>query len=144
MTEAVEAAIELALLARAQAFATANNLPIALPDIAFTPPTVGKGAKYLRATFLPAETARLVLGSGSDQHYGFLQIDVFYGAGSGEIAPARIAASIISYFKRDTVIPSDDVRIMVSRTPSRGPQSTKDAWTMLPVRIPYNCYAIPA
>jgi len=144
MTEAVEVAIELALLARAQAFAAANDLAISLPNIEFTPPVVSKTAKYLRATFMPADTARLVIGSGSDQHYGFLQLDVFYGVGGGEIAPGRIAANIISYFKRDTLITSNDVRIRVSRTPLRGPQSSKDAWTMLPVRIPYNCYAIPA
>lgn len=143
MTEAVEVAIELALLARAQAFAAANSLSIALPNAAFQPPTVSKTAKYLRATFLPADTNTLAIGTGSDQHYGIFQIDVFFGTGGGEIAPSRIASSIISYFERNTVMTHDGFDVRVLKTPYRGPQMTKDAWTNIPVRIPYQIFAPP-
>lgn len=144
MTEAVEVAIELALLDRAQAFATAQNLPIALPNIAFTPPNVSLASKYLRATILPADTATLPVGSGSDQHYGIFQMDVFYGVGGGELAPKRIAAAIISYFIRGTRMVSNGFNVDVSATPRIGPQTMNGAWTMLPVRIPYQTFAIPA
>jgi hypothetical protein len=145
MTEAVEVAIELALLARAQAFAASQSLTIALPNIAFNPPAVGPAVKYLRATLLPADTASLgVSFSSTNQHYGMLQMDVFQGVGGGEIAPKRIAAAIVSYFIRGTRLTSNGFTIEVLETPRIGPQITTDAWAMLPVRIPYNCFAIPA
>lgn len=144
MTEAVEVAIELALMGRAQAFAAAQSLGIALPNIAYTPPTVSATAKYLRASFLPADTNTLAVGVGSDQHYGMLQLDVVFGNGGGEIAPARIVAAIISYFKRDTLMTSNGFNVRVSKTPYRGPQLLDGAWTFIPVRIPYNSFANPA
>lgn len=144
MTDAVEVAVELALLSRAQAFATANSLTIAMPNISFVPPTVTKTAKYLRASLLPADTETLSIGTGHDQHYGILQMDVFYGVGGGEIAPLRIASALISYFKRETLMSSNGFDVRVYKTPYRGPQMTKDAWASLPVRIPYRTFAIPA
>jgi hypothetical protein len=144
MTEAVEVAIELALLDRAQAFALENNLPIALPNILFDSPTPGVSSKYLRATILPADTLTLPIGSGSDQHYGIFQMDVFYGTGGGEIAPKRIAAAITSYFIRGTRIVSNGFNIDIVQTPRIGPQTPDGTWTFLPVRIPYQTFAIPA
>lgn len=145
MTEAVEVAIELALLTRAQSFAVSQSLTIALPNIAFTPPAVGTNAKYLRATLLPADTVSLGIAHlSNNHHYGLLQIDVFYGAGGGEIAPRRIASSIISYFNRGTRMTSNGFNIDVPQTPRIGPQITEKDWTLLPVRVPYNCFAIPA
>ncbi len=147
MSEAVEVAIELALLGRAQNFAEAQtpSLSISLPNIAFTPPTISTTAKYLRATILPADTTALgVTYNATNQHYGLFQMDVFYGVGGGEIAPRRIAAAIISYFKRGTRISSNGFNIDVVQTPKLGPQITAGAWTFLPVRIPYNSFASPA
>ena len=143
MTEAVEVAIELALLARAQAFAVANSLTIALPDVSFSPPSVSKTAKYLRASFLPAETNTLAISVGSDRHYGLLQIDVMHGIGGGEIAPGRIAADIISYFKKETSMSSNGFTVKVFRTPYRGTQLKDGSWTFIPVRVPYETFAIP-
>lgn len=146
MTEAVEVAIELALLTRAQAFAVSKSLGIALPNIPFDAPTVGRNAKYLRASMLPADTNSLgVSHASTDQHYGYLQMDVFFGAGGGEIEPKRIASDIVSYFIRGTKMIKDSFIVEVLRTPSIGPQlEIDDAWTSIPVRIPYTCFAIPA
>jgi len=74
MAEPVEVAIESALLTKAQAFAAAQSptLAISLPNVAFTPPVAGPAVKWLRATFMPAPTATLPVGSGSDQYYGLL------------------------------------------------------------------------
>ncbi len=146
MTEAVEVAIELALLDRAQAFATANSLQIALSNIDFTPPPVGKASKYLRATIIPADTFALgVAFAATNQHYGLFQIDVFFGSGGGEIAPRRIAAAIISYFKRGTrIVSSSGFNVDVLQTPRLGPLVQNGAWVSLPVRIPYNTFASPA
>lgn len=145
MTEAVEVAIELALMARAQAFATSQNLTISLPNIAFTPPVVSKSAKYLRATLLPADSFALGIAySATNQHHGLMQIDVFFGVDGGEIAPRRIAAAIVSYFTRGTRLTSNGFNIDINQTPRMGPLTSDGAWTFIPVRIPYQTFAIPA
>lgn len=141
MSEPVEVAIESALLTRAQAFASAQSLTIALPNVAFTPPVPSPSAKWLKADFLPVPTVTLAVGTGKNQHYGLLQISVFYGLGAGEYAPARIASDVISYFKKDTEVTKDGFIARVWKAPYRGVMMTKDAWTMIPVSIPYICFA---
>lgn len=142
MAEAVEVAIEYALLNRAQAFATANSLTISLPNVAFTAPEASSTAKWLRATFIPADTITLGLTPGSTKrHFGLLQLDVFYGQGGGEIAPARIASDIIAYFVMGTQMTKDGFTVTVHRQPFRGQLVKDDPWQMLPVRISYQCYA---
>ncbi|MGB6080217.1 MAG: phage tail terminator-like protein [Xanthobacteraceae bacterium] len=143
MPEPVEVAIEYALLTRAQAFAAAQSPAIAIsqPNIAFTPPTASATAKWLRATFLPAPTATLPVGSGSDRYYGIMQIDVFYGQGAGELAPGRLASAVIDYFNRGTTVTKDDFTTRVYRRPSRGPMIKDDPWMMIPVTINFECFA---
>lgn len=147
MAEPVEVAIESALLTKAQAFAAAQSPPIAisLPNVAFTPPAQTATAKWLRATFLPAPTATLPVGSGSDQYYGLLQLDVFYGAGAGEYTPGRIASAVINYFKRGTVLTKDGFTVRIHKRPYRGPMIIDGSgWAMIPVTIPFQCFSPPA
>lgn len=145
MPDAVEVAIEAALLAHASAFASDNSLTISLPNIAFIPPTVTATAKYIRATFLPAPTASLALsfttGKANNQHNGIMQVDVFYGQGGGEIAPARIATDLIAWFTPGTSLTNGDFTVNVIRSPYRGPILKFDPWMMLPVSIPYIAFA---
>jgi len=140
MAEPVEVAIESALLARAQAFATAQGLAISLPNVAFTPPAAGQNVKWLRATFLPAPTATLPIGSGSDRYYGIMQIDVFHGQGAGELAPGRLASQVIDHFKCNTAVTKDGFTTRVYRRPSRGPMIKDDPWMMIPVTINFECF----
>ncbi len=139
--EPVEVAINAALIARAQAFATAQGIAISLPNIAFTPPTAGQNVKWLRATFLPAPTATLPVGGGSDRYYGILQLDVFHGHGAGEYAPGRIASAVIEYFDRGTAMTKDGFTVRVSRRPSRGPMIVADGWAQIPITINYEGFA---
>lgn len=144
MPEPVEVAVNMALIARAQAFATAQGIAISLPNIALTPPNQTATAKWLRATFLPAPTATLPVGSGSDRYYGILQIDVFYGTGTegtGEYAPGRIASAVIDYFKRNTEVTKDGFKARVYRRPSRGPMIVADGWAQIPISINYEAFA---
>ena len=141
MPEPVDVAINAALIARAQAFATAQGIAISLPNIAFTPPVAGPSVKWLRATFLPAPTSTLPVGSGSDRFYGILQIDVFHGAGAGEYAPGRIASAVIEYFDRGTAMTKDGFTVRVYRRPSRGPMIKDDPWMMIPITINFECFA---
>src|SRR5687767_14661059 len=103
MPDAVEVAIEAALLQRAVDFATARALTLARPNVLFTPPPSKVDppsgptvyGKYLRADFLPAPSFALGISyNAHNQHYGLFQVSVFYGQGAGELAPKRIAAAI--------------------------------------------------
>jgi len=147
MAEPVEVAIENALLTKAQAFAAAQSpaIAISLPNVAFTPPAQTSSAKWLRTTFMPAPTATLPIGSGSDQYYGLMQIDVFYGQNSGEYAPGRIASAVIDYFKRGTVLTKDGFTVRIHKRPYRGPMIIDGSgWVQIPVTIPYQCFSPPA
>lgn len=146
MPELVEVAIEKALLTKAQAFATAQGLgsAISLPNIAFTPPTASQTAKWLRATFLPVPSTSMGVQFDSHvQHNGIMQIDVMYGQGAGEYALSRIASDAIKFFARGTKLPFDGITVRIDRAPYRGPMIKDDVWMMIPVSIPYLCFARP-
>ncbi len=150
MPELAEVAIELALLARAESFATAQGLTISLPNTPFTPPAAKSGAsgqptvygKYLRATLLAAPSVETGISFNAHvQHYGMLQLDVFCGEGAGGPVPARIAASAIAYFPRGLLLTNDGINTRIYRAAYRGPLIVQDAWAMVPVSIPYICFA---
>lgn len=142
MADAVEVAIEAALLAHLVTFGTAESLSIAQPNVAFTPPTPTPATKYLRATFLPADSFGIGVGfDSSNQHYGLLQVDVFIGVGGGEIVPARIAADLIAHFARGTDLTRDGFTIKITGKPRRGSMMIDGSWAFVPVRIPYLCLA---
>jgi hypothetical protein len=152
MADPVEVLIESALLARAQAFATAQAVTIALPNVAFDSPpakTVAGGStvygKWLRATFLPAPSFETGVSFNSHvQHYGLLQLDVMYGQGAGEPAVARIAAAAIQFFPRGRRLAKDGVSVLINSAPRRASMLKDDPWMQIPVSIPYLCFARPA
>jgi hypothetical protein len=142
MADPVEVAIESALLNRAQSYATSQSLTIALPNVITTPPVATPAAKWLQAFFLPAPTAGLGISPNStNQHYGIFQISVYYGLGSGELAPARIAAGIISYFKFGTEVTKDGFTAKIWKPPYRGPSLNDGTWLCVPVSIPFVAFA---
>lgn len=115
---------------------------ISFPNVEFTEPEVSKNSKWLRLTMLPAETASFGLGhNNSNQHFGLVQISVFMGLGISEYAMLVFADDIVSAFKRGTVIDTEDFRIKINTTPFRLPMLLDTNWAMLPVRIPYLCFA---
>ncbi len=151
MAEPVEVAIESALLTKAQAFAAAQSpaIAISLPNIAFTAPeskvTVGGAVtygKYLRASFLPAPSFETgIAWNAHNQHYGIFQLDVFYGQGAGEYAPGRVVSAAIAYFARGTKLTKDGFTVLINKVPYRGPMIKDDPWMMIPVSVPYLCFA---
>ena len=142
MPDAAEVAIEGALLDRLNALVLVPAMPVSLPNIQFPPPQATPTTGYLRATFLPADSVTLGLARGSSiQHYGLLRVDVFYGLFGGELAPNRVAASVISWFKRGTQLTRSGFTVNVFKAPFRGPMSREDVWVMIPVSIPYIAFA---
>lgn len=146
MAEPVEVAIESALLTKAQAFAAAQSpaIAISLPNVAFTPPAAGPNVKWLKASFLPAASFETgIAWNAHNQHYGIMQLDVFYGQGAGEYAPGRMASAIIQYFARGTELMKDGYRVRIVKQPYRASMLKDDPWMMIPVSIPYLCFARP-
>lgn len=141
MADPVEVAIEAALLAHLGTFAAAQSpvITIAQPNVAFTPPTpVTPTSRYLRATFLPVPSTRII--SGPNTHAGLFQVDVFYGAGSGPLAPGRVAAALIDHY-RDRRLKRDGFTVQVNQLPYRDALVIDGAWAFVPVRVVYACYA---
>lgn len=146
MVEPVEVAIESALVTKAQAFAAAQSpaIAISLPNVAFTPPAAGPNVKWLKASFLPAPSFETgIAWNAHNQHYGIFQLDVFYGQGAGEYAPGRIASAIIQYFARGTELGKDGYRVRIVKQPYRASTLKDDPWMMIPISIPYLCFARP-
>lgn len=145
MPDPVEVAIEAALLEHLGTFAAAQSpvITIAQPNIAFTPPTpVTPTARWLRATFLPVPSTRII--SGPNTHSGLFQVDVFYGAGGGPLAPGRVAAALIGHFSNRGAglgLTRDGFKIQINRIPYRDSLVTDSPWVFIPVRIPYQCFA---
>ncbi|HWV44130.1 phage tail terminator-like protein [Pseudorhodoplanes sp.] len=141
MADPVEVAIEAALLAHLGIFAAAQSpvITIAQPNVAFTPPSpVTPTTRWLRATFLPVRPTRII--SGPNTHSGLFQVDAFYGAGGGELAPARTASALIEHY-RDQRLKRDGFTIQINQLPFRDPLVTDSPWVFIPVRIPYQCFA---
>lgn len=147
MPEPVDVAIQKALTDRATAFADAQvpALTIAHPSVVFTPPAAKTGNsfnRWLKLDFIPAPTVSLGVDyAASNQHYGTLQISVFVGFGAGELVPKRIAAAVAAHFKRGPPIDMDGFRIKISDTPKIGGGMKDDPWWMVPVSIPFKCFA---
>jgi hypothetical protein len=160
MADPIEVAIQKALTDRAGAFVTAwnvanpvvppNLLTISYPNIAFTPPaakTEKTGnptvyGRWLQVSILPAPTfARGVGYAASNQHYGIFQISAFMGFGSGEPATKRLAGAVAEYFKRGTVLRANGLPVTVYDTPVIAAGFKDDPWWVVPVSIPFKCFA---
>lgn len=147
MAEPVEVAIQKALTDRATAFAAAQGMAAAIsyPNVAFIPPAAKTGTvygKWLQVSFLPAPSfARGVDYASSNQHYGIFQLSAFMGFGSGEPAVKRIASAAAAYFKRGTIVTQDGFRATVYDTPTIASGFKDDPWWVVPVSIPFKCFA---
>jgi hypothetical protein len=152
MPDAVEVAIESALLNQLMALTFSPAISVSLPNVGtapsrtFTPPAAESGANWIRATFLPADSFALSVDyGGSNQHYGILQVDCFGYQGDGELSVGRIAASVIAWFKRGTKLTKDGFTVEIgigNKIPYRKTTIKDDPWVFVPVCIPYRSFAV--
>jgi len=142
MADPVEAAIKNALLQPLIGFCSSPAIPLALPNIDFSQPTPARGALWLRATILPADSFAPSIGFDSTiQHFGLMQVDIFYSENSGEIAPARIAGSLAMLYRRGTDLFDSGFKVNIYRAPTVRRAIKDEPWLMLPVVVPYQCFA---
>jgi len=131
----IETKIAEGFAARLAALVFTPALPIAWPNVAFTPPASGK---YLRANHLPNTTSQISLGtSGQNRHIGLYQIDVLWPLNSGDTAPKEIAGAIAAHFKRGTEFTRETVLIRIPSPPSIAPALVGSASYQIPVTVSY-------
>lgn len=144
MADAVEVAIESALLNRLGLLTLSPVVAVALPNVKFPEPAAVPGARWMRAAFLPADSFAIgIANNAHNQHHGLLQVAVFGYLGDGDLAPRRVAAAVVSWFKRGTACTKDGFVATVYDTPRVRGGVKDDPWWMIPVSIPYRCFARP-
>lgn len=125
------ALIASTLLARCATFSVGSPaLPIAYPDVPFTPPASGK---YLEVSIFYNRPAWEGLRSGRmDQ--GLLQVTVVWPKGQGTPGPMRHAADVINHFAKGLAL-TNGVRI--SRQPYAASPLLDASDSRVPVTIPW-------
>ena len=113
---------------------TITDVAIAYPNIPYTP---SAGTSYLRASFIPADTAQASLGSsGKDETNGVYQVDVVVPRGSGR---PSLVDTVADAFKRGTTLTYNSRTLRV-RSVSIGSAILDDEWYFVPVSIDFQIY----
>ncbi|MFA5567953.1 MAG: phage tail terminator-like protein [Trueperaceae bacterium] len=125
--------IQQALFARVATLTTSPSLPVAWPEVKFTPPASGK---YLRVDFFSNRPRWEGMASGRvDQ--GLLQITVVWPKGRGLDAPAQIADAIIAHFPLAHVMRHGSAAVKVSGQPWAASPLSETKQVLVPVTIPW-------
>lgn len=130
--------IPQALLDYVEGVATELDMPVAWPEIPYTPETGEDGQikPYLRIDYLPNRPAWEGLASGRiDQ--GLLQITVTWPPNCGILAPAEAVGLIMAAFSKNTPMTADGVTVRVSREPWVSPPLTETDRVGHPITIPW-------
>lgn len=137
MTSEVEAEISEAMYDRVAGHEFSRLLPICWPGVVFQVPS---GTPYLDVRNSFSRADQIGLGDAGEHRYlGFMRVDVVWpSGGDGELPPLRLAAEVVSLFRRGTVVstlgtPTRSVRVL---TPPQitGPLESSE-WIRVPVTI---------
>lgn len=120
------------LLARCETLNVGTpKMPVAMPDVTFTPPTDGR---YLRVDLFSNAPFWEGLSSGKiDQ--GLLQITVVWPKGKGLIVQARAVAQVLAHFHKGLKLFGPGARITVNREPWAASPLPGDVSTETPITI---------
>jgi hypothetical protein len=134
----VESIIPGLLMARLAELVLVPALPVAWPNVSFSPPVGG----YLRASYLPNANRRF-LDRASDPHQrvGFFQVDACTPLNRGAIDAQEIAGRIAEHFACGTEMWSGILRVSVTKAPDIARAMPDGTHWMVPVSIPYECFA---
>jgi hypothetical protein len=111
----IEGMIPDALLAHLALLSLTPVLPIAYPDVPFTPPSTA----YLKVYYIPNGTERICITPGSPNRYqGILQVTVVFPAGQGAVKPNDVAGQIANHFAEGTQLQTAAGPIRIDKRPS--------------------------
>lgn len=141
----IEESIETSLFARAAGLAALTGLPIAWPNVKFTPPmTVGtpgnpsRPLPYLRVSHMPNVNERR--SRVTHRRPGLLQIDVVVPLDGGASIATRIAGQVVSHFPADLPMPGNGLWLKVYKAPDVAPAMKDEPNWRVPVTISYELY----
>jgi hypothetical protein len=122
------------------AFAAQSSpaIPVAYPDVHFTPPDTGV---WLEARFFPNETDNYGLANdGGSVHKGFLQVGICYRSGAGLANTLTMLASVLDEFAKGTILGP----ARIDRKPWASAVLQMDDKNVVPVTIPYHAFIVAA
>ena len=135
----IESDIETALFDRVASLALSPVLPIAWPNVDYTPPADGL---YMSVQLFPNGVQRYSqTGADPKQRIGILQITVVTPLNQGPSNATLIASQIAEHFPADLIMRSGAVKVSVTDAPSIAPAIKTDASHDVPLSIPYFCNA---
>lgn len=115
------------------AWASAQPLPIAYPNVKFTP---GEGV-YLRCFTLPADTASNDLAGEHELFTGVFQVSVVIPAGIGTGRAGEICEALKQLWPIYSHLARDTFKVQVMSKPQRGPLIQGDGEATVPISISY-------
>lgn len=124
--------IRKAFETRLQTYATANSLPVAYENSAFTP----TDAAHLELFMLPGQTGSQYLAQNDRSYIGIVQINIAVPLNSANANAHNYATAIASLY--NVYIGQDTLRIFTQPAYELPAQKT-DTHYVLPLRIPYRC-----
>ncbi|CAL8972879.1 hypothetical protein RHODGE_RHODGE_01030 [Rhodoplanes serenus] len=110
-------------------------LPIAWPNVPFTPPD---DQRYLRVYVLPGQPEGIDLSGRHIRRGGMLQVSVCWPAGAGITAPREVAGAIADRFALGTIIERGGLRIRISRPPRIAGELIEDVVVQVPITAHYD------
>ena len=128
-----------ALFARVSSLVLTPAMPIAWPNVTFTPPAT---QRYLRVQFVPNVANRVMIGSDDPhQHLGLLQVSVYWTKGQGEADVRAKAAAVAAHFPCDLKLNSGSTAVRITKHPDVRDLVVEDAAVQVPVMVSYEAYA---
>lgn len=120
------------LLARCETLNVGTpKMPVAMPDVAFTPPIDGR---YLRVDLFSNAPFWEGLASGRiDQ--GLLQVTVVWPKGKGLIVQARAVGQVMAHFQKGLKLFGPATRVSINREPWDATPIKGDVFTETPITI---------
>lgn len=127
-----------ALLARCSSLAVGSPpLPIAYPEVSFTPPASGR---YLEVRVFANRNAwQSIAGGGMGQ--GLLQITAVWPKGQGVVAPGQIADAVAGHFPNGQAMFSGGYAVKVIGKPTAMSPNSDGPSLRIPVTVSWSASA---
>lgn len=113
------------------------GLPTAYENVAFTPTA---GTAYAAVHIVPSKPDVATMGTGGrDEHDGFMQVDLYYPTGAGDMPAVQKADDIYSYFHAGRTLAYQAQRVRVQIT-ERSQGRVENGWYRLTMTIYYRAF----
>jgi hypothetical protein len=135
----IETDIFAALMGRIASFIATPAMPVAYPNVPFTPPA---NQRYLRVQFVPNVANRALIDSdGPHQHQGLLQVSVMWSKGQGESGARGVAAAVADHFPCDLKLAAGSNVVRITKRPDARDVIVEEAAIQIPVMVSWEAWA---